>query len=66
MKKYSSFISLDEMLEKSPFKIESQEDFQKIDDAEWDIFIKNNTKFNSWEEMLSTASTIWVKKQLKL
>lgn len=64
MVKYTSFKTLDELFEKSGFKVESQEDFKNIPDAEWDIFIKENTKFSSWEEMYSEAATKYVATQL--
>jgi len=54
IKKYTNFISWDEMLDKSSFQIKSQEDFDKIqDEDEWSIYVDNNTKFNNWGEMIN-------------
>ena len=58
---HSSFSSLDELMEASEFKIESQEDFEAIPDNEWDEFIKRNTSFNSWIDMLNDACEQWIK-----
>jgi hypothetical protein len=60
----SRFNSADEMFEASGFKIGSQEDFEAIPDAEWDLFIRKNTSFTDWKEMLKAASGEWIKQQL--
>lgn len=62
----SKFSSAQEMFEASGYKIETQEDFNVIPDKEWDEFIKNNTEYTSWEEMLHAASAVWIKKKLGL
>lgn len=51
MKKNTKFSSLDEMLDKSPFTIETQQDFESIPDDLWDDFVRENSKFFNWEEM---------------
>jgi len=56
MTNHTSFSSFDEMVKKSPFKVESQQDFEAIPDAAWDDYVRKNTKFSSWQEMLSKAS----------
>lgn len=62
----SRFASADQMFQASGFKIESADDFKAIPDAEWDMFIKNNTSFGSWQEMLQAAGAEWTRKQLGL
>jgi hypothetical protein len=62
----SKYSSAEEMFEASGYKIETQEDFDAIPDKEWDEFIKNNTEYASWEEMLQAASAEWVKKKIGL
>ena len=64
MKEHTSFKTFDELLEKSGFQVDNQEDFKNIPDNEWNIFIKENTKFESWEEMQSEAGTKYVANQL--
>lgn len=49
------FNSADELFEKSGYKVESQEDFDAIPDEPWDEFIRSNTSFGSWKEMLDAA-----------
>jgi len=56
VQKNTKYQSADEMFEKSGFKIDSPEEFAAIPDAEWDVFIRGNTKFPNWEEMLGEAS----------
>jgi hypothetical protein len=56
MTRHTSFSSFDEMVKKSPFKVESQEDFKAIPDAAWDDYVQKSTKFSSWQKMISNAS----------
>ena len=62
----SRFQSAEELFNASSFKIESPEDFQAIPDHEWDVFIKENTNYQNWSEMLQAAAAIWTKKKLGL
>jgi hypothetical protein len=62
----SQFASVDEMFQASGFKIESAEDFKAIPDSEWDAFVKNQTSFDGWQQMLEAASAAWTQKQLGL
>ena len=55
MMKYTQFRTIKEMVEKSPFKIESEEDFRNIPDKEWDNYVKEKTSFQSWDEMINKA-----------
>ena len=64
MREHTSFKTFDELLKKSGFKVENEEDFKNIPDDEWDIFIKENTKFESWQEMQSEAGAKYVSNQL--
>lgn len=64
IKENTNFENLDDMLKKSGFKIESQEDFQQIPDDQWDKFIAGSTKFKNWEEMLNNAIKIWTGKKI--
>jgi len=61
----SRFGSLDEMIQASGFKVESEDDFKAIPDAEWDAFIRENTSFSGWREMLEGGAAEWAKKQLE-
>jgi hypothetical protein len=62
----SQFASADDMFQASGFKIESPEDFKAIPESEWDTFIRNNTSFESWQQMLEAAAAVWTKNQLGL
>jgi len=64
MRKYTNFTSIDEFFDKSPFEIQTEEDFDKIDINQFDEYIRNNTQFSSWEEMKGKAGTEWVAKKL--
>lgn len=62
--KYTQFASLEDMFQASGFAVESQKDFEKIPDDEWDNFIKSRTRFSSWKEMLETAFEEWTDHKL--
>ena len=62
----SRFQTAEEFFEASGFCVESAEDFAAIPDAEWDSFIKSNTSFASWQEMLNAAVKEWTIKRLGL
>ena len=64
MRKYTSFSSMDELLNAGGFNVESQEDFEAIPDAEFDKHIAATTKFKCWEDMLSEATTQYAAKKL--
>ena len=63
MQKYTSFNNIDSFEEKSTF---NWKDIKNIPDNELDLFVNKNTSFTNWQEMLDTASQLWVNKQLKL
>ena len=58
--------SFEDMLQKSNFHIESQEDFENIQEEAMDSFIAGHSEFSSWNEMLTKAFGIWAAKQLGL
>lgn len=60
----SSFTSLDDMFEKSGFKVESPEDFKNIPDKDWERFIVTNTKYESWLQMQQDAGAKYFQQQL--
>ena len=64
MKKYTSFSSMDELLNAGGFKVESQEDFEAIPDTELDRPIAATTKFKNWKDMLNEATTQYAAKKL--
>ena len=66
LRKHTRFTSLEAMIEASGFKIETKEDFAAIPDAEWDAFIRQNSKFATWQDMLHAAAGDWAGKKLGL
>ncbi|BBU68741.1 hypothetical protein [Fluviibacter phosphoraccumulans] len=61
---HTKFVNAEEMFEASGFKIESQDDFAAIPDAEWDEFIRSISSFSDWQSMLSEAGSAWAAKKL--
>lgn len=66
MLRNTEFVSIAELFEASGFKVETEEDFKSIPEAEWDKFIKERTRFASWDEMKNAAAVEWAKRRLEL
>ena len=60
----SSFKSINELFENSPFTVECEADFAEIPDDEWEKYIVENTSFESWEAMQEKASTAYLEKRI--
>ena len=65
MAKYTQFRTINEMVAKSPFKVENEEDFKNIPDEEWDSYVKEKTSFQSWNEMMSQAGEEYLGKKVQ-
>lgn len=66
MNKYTDYSSIDEMFDANGFRVESNEDFDKIPVDRLDILVKEHTKFPTWEEMIGTAGEEYVIRKLGL
>lgn len=64
MRKYTIHTSIDELINNSGFKVENENDFAQIPDAEWDTYIVKVTSFGSWEDMLHRATEEYLASQL--
>jgi hypothetical protein len=64
MRQNTDFGSIDEMFEASGFKVETEEDFSRIPDDEWNRFIALRTRFESWDEMMKAGGEAWAAKRL--
>lgn len=61
---HSNFRTIEELFDKSGFKVESAEDFEAIPDNEWETFIIQNTNFSSWEDMQKSAGNSLIQRTL--
>jgi hypothetical protein len=59
--KHSKFNNAQELFDESGFTINSAEDFKTIPEADWDKYISSVSDFNSWQEMLQSATAEYVK-----
>lgn len=66
MRKYTSFSSMNELLEAGGFHVESQEDFDAVPGESFDKHIATTTKFKTWEDMLGEATSQYTAKKLGL
>lgn len=64
MIRFTIFSSLDDLIEKSGYTVETEEDFERIPDKEWDEFISAHTQFSSWQDMLDLAANEYFQQQL--
>lgn len=64
MIEHTNFSTIDEFLLSSPEKISNAEEFEKADESILDIFVSEQTKFNTWKEMMSAAAQILIMKKL--
>jgi len=64
MSRHSRLSSFEQLIEAGDFKVESEQDFLRIPDSEWEAVVKRETSFPSWEAMQTTAANEWVQRQL--
>jgi hypothetical protein len=64
MSRHTNFSSIDDFIKDSGFEVSSQEDFAKIPDTEWDIYVRSNSRFQDWSKMMEKATAEYVAKQL--
>lgn len=62
MKVFTDYASIDEFMEAAG--IRSPQDFEAIDEIDFDAFVVVNTSFKSWEDMLNSAYEVYVSKTL--
>ncbi|MFH5834586.1 hypothetical protein ACHAL6_00750 [Proteiniclasticum sp. C24MP] len=65
MSRYTSFNSLEELLEYGGYHIESEEDFEAIPEDEFDKLISEKTKFQDWSTMLNAAVKNYSEEKIK-
>jgi hypothetical protein len=64
MRGCSRFSTFREMLDASPFTVHSADDFRTVPDADWDAYVRQTTRFASWEAMQQAAAVEWAKARL--
>lgn len=64
MIEHTNFSTIDEFLLSSPEKISNAEEFEKADESILDVFVSEQTKFDNWKDMMSSAAQILIMKKL--
>ena len=64
MIEHTNFSTIDDFLLSSPEKISNAEEFEKADESILDVFVSEQTKFDTWKEMMSAAAQILIMKKL--
>lgn len=65
MRLYTEFVSFEQLLEESPWEVESQDDFWEIPDDPFDEYIDEHTDFPTWEVMSQTAAQRFMQRKLE-
>lgn len=64
MRLHTKVASFEALLEAGRFKVESQDDFEAIPDAEWENTVRSYTSFLSWHEMQEKAAEEYFRKKI--
>jgi|GEM_PF-239666 len=59
MAQHTAHDSFRAFLAASPWRIESQSDFDDIPETDFDTYVERETVFPTWDAMLDTASRQW-------
>lgn len=65
MSQNTAVSSFDAFLEAGGYQVNSKEDFEAIPDEEFDAYVRENTRFTSWQDMLQSAVNAYVVKKMK-
>lgn len=60
MQNYTEFETFEAFLDRSPWTVETQADFEAIPSDELDAFVEGRTGFDSWATMLSVGGREYV------
>jgi hypothetical protein len=63
---HTRFADADQLFEASGFNANSQAEFEAIPEDKLDAFIRSESSFGSWKDMLSAAGAAWAKGRLGL
>ena len=63
---HTRFADAGQLFEASGFNANSQAEFEAIPEDKLDAFIRSESSFGSWKEMLSAAGAAWAKGRLGL
>ncbi|WDL98492.1 hypothetical protein [Alicyclobacillus sp. ALC3] len=66
VQRHSALNNMQELVEKSGFPIETQEDFTSIPNEKWDEYIRASTDFSDWETMWGEAAKQYTIRSLGL
>lgn len=65
MSKNTQYADFDEFLNAGGFSVNSQEEFDSINESELDSFVSENTKFSDFQEMIDTAGHEYFSKRFE-
>ncbi len=66
MSQHTRFANVGELFEAGGFDASSQSAFEAIPQDQLDAFVRSESSFDSWKEMLNTAGAAWAKGKLGL
>lgn len=66
MRLYTDYQTAQDFFGAFPIKFKNQEEWDQISKEEKDTFVKANTIFDSWEDMIGKAGKEYLKRKLKI
>lgn len=66
MARHTGFTSIAAFLQGGGFSVQSRADLEAIPTEKLDAWVREQSKFHSWKEMLESAGGQWVKSKLGL
>lgn len=66
MSAHTKFSSLAELKKASGFQMETVDEFEDLPEEKLDAFMRRETQFSNWTDMIKAAGAEWVKRQLGL
>lgn len=64
MSRYTSYNTIDDFFDAGGFVFETTEEFENLPEDKLDQYVRNSTKFKSWNEMQTKAGEHFVAKEL--
>lgn len=66
MQRYTDADDIDTFLDRSPWKVRTQEDFEEIPETKFDGYVDDHSRFRTWEQMKSKAGNEWLSNRIDL
>ncbi len=66
MCKHTNSTNINDFLVSGGFSVKSKSDFEAIPDEELNSYVRSNSSFDTWKDMLTAATNLYIANKLKL